>query len=107
MWRLVIPAVVFLCLTVPLTNREQEQACTGLDDPATTGLFALEPAEAEREHVRAKPATLAAALARLDQRPEWTDRPDLSFPVHPAEKYLRDMTIVLDPGHGVPHRDVL
>ncbi len=42
-------------------------------------------------------------LARLEQRPDWTDRPDytqLDVPRHPAERFLQGMIIVLDPGHG-------
>lgn len=54
-----------------------------------------EPTKTERN-----PATLAEALALLEHRPRWTDRPDLNLPKHPAEKYLKGMTIVLDPGHG-------
>ena len=46
------------------------------------------------------PHTLEEALESLDGRDDWTDLPKLNTPVHPAEKYLKGITIVLDPGHG-------
>jgi N-acetylmuramoyl-L-alanine amidase len=46
------------------------------------------------------PATLDDAMAVIDHRDDWTTLPELHVPRHPAEKYLKDMTIVLDPGHG-------
>ena len=46
------------------------------------------------------PMPLAEAMKTLDDRPAWTELPPTSYPRHPAEKYLEDMTIVLDPGHG-------
>ncbi len=48
-------------------------------------------------------APLEDAMARLEQRPDWTDRPDyaqLDLPRHPAERFLQGMIFVLDPGHG-------
>ncbi|WP_428388027.1 N-acetylmuramoyl-L-alanine amidase family protein [Mucisphaera sp.] len=48
-----------------------------------------------------EPDTLEAAMARLDNREDWTpDGEHLHFPKHPGEKYLEGMVIVLDPGHG-------
>ncbi len=48
-----------------------------------------------------QPLELDRALERLATRDNWEDhgRP-LHLPKHPAEKYLRGMIVVLDPGHG-------
>lgn len=46
------------------------------------------------------PTSLKKAMSRLDDRPDWKSYPKLDLPHHPAEKYLQDMVIVLDPGHG-------
>ena len=47
-----------------------------------------------------QPTPLADAIKLIDARPGWTDFPPIDVPRHPAEKHLRDMVIVLDPGHG-------
>ena len=46
-------------------------------------------------------ATLEQAMRLLEDRPAWArhDR-ELDLTRHPAEKYLADWVIVLDPGHG-------
>ena len=36
----------------------------------------------------------------IDARAEWTAHPPINVPRHPAEKFLADVTIVIDPGHG-------
>ena len=46
------------------------------------------------------PTPLEKAMSRLDDRPDWEEFPKIDVPHHPAEKYLKDMEIVLDPGHG-------
>jgi N-acetylmuramoyl-L-alanine amidase len=43
---------------------------------------------------------LDAAMRRLDQRDEWSSYPAVHVPRHPAEKHLRGLVIVVDPGHG-------
>ena len=40
------------------------------------------------------------AMKLIDRRDDWTTRPPISVPRHPAEKFLKDLTIVIDPGHG-------
>src|SRR6185436_14242767 len=44
--------------------------------------------------------SLAAAMNLIDTREQWTEFPPITTPRHPAEKFLNDITIVLDPGHG-------
>jgi N-acetylmuramoyl-L-alanine amidase len=39
-------------------------------------------------------------MTLIDRRAEWTAHPTINIPRHPAEKFLRDLTIVIDPGHG-------
>lgn len=46
------------------------------------------------------PASLDDAIARLELRGDWTDMPPLQVPRHPAQKFLKDWAIVIDPGHG-------
>ncbi|HTL29935.1 MAG TPA: N-acetylmuramoyl-L-alanine amidase [Tepidisphaeraceae bacterium] len=46
------------------------------------------------------PPSLDDAMALIDHRDDWATLPQQSVPRHPAEKFLKDMTIVLDPGHG-------
>jgi N-acetylmuramoyl-L-alanine amidase len=43
---------------------------------------------------------LDAAMALIDRRDAWGAYPPINIPRHPAEKHLKDVTIVLDPGHG-------
>lgn len=43
---------------------------------------------------------MSQALALLDHRPAWDDRPPLQLARHPYERLLKDWVIVLDPGHG-------
>jgi len=85
---------------VAIRVREVTSVNAVVGDSAGAGFCSVsiggeEPAKAKRN-----PATLDEALALLERRPQWTDHPDLSFPKHPAEKYLKGMTIILDPGHG-------
>jgi N-acetylmuramoyl-L-alanine amidase len=47
-----------------------------------------------------QPMSLDEAIKLIDNRPAWTDRPAIDVPRHPAEKFLKDWVIVLDPGHG-------
>jgi N-acetylmuramoyl-L-alanine amidase len=44
--------------------------------------------------------TMHDAMAIIDHRDDWQTLPPLDIPRHPAEIDLKDMTIVLDPGHG-------
>ncbi len=46
------------------------------------------------------PATVADAVKLLDHRDDWNSLPPPSFPRYPAEKFLKGLTIVIDPGHG-------
>lgn len=48
----------------------------------------------------AEPMSLSEALELVDNRAAWTDFPSIDVPRHPTEKYLKDLTIVIDPGHG-------
>src|SRR5688572_25949685 len=48
----------------------------------------------------AEPMALEDAIKLIDARSNWTDFPPIDVPRHPAEKYLRDWVIVIDPGHG-------
>jgi N-acetylmuramoyl-L-alanine amidase len=43
---------------------------------------------------------LEDAIKLIDARPAWTSFPPIDVPRHPAEKYLRGMVVVIDPGHG-------
>lgn len=49
-----------------------------------------------------QPMELPEAMALLDNRQEWAGvYPPIVVPRHPAEKHLKGVTIVLDPGHGM------
>lgn len=49
-----------------------------------------------------QPMSLDGAMKLIDDRPQWAgEYPPIVIPRHPAEKYLKDVTIVLDPGHGM------
>jgi len=41
------------------------------------------------------------AYAMLSTRPDWREHGPMSLPRHPAEKHLKGLVIVLDPGHGM------
>ncbi len=56
--------------------------------------------QGERPATAEGPATLEAAVTLLDEREAWETHPPLSLARHPAERYLKDWVIVLDPGHG-------
>jgi len=43
---------------------------------------------------------LGQAMRFFDHRDDWTARQPISIPRHPAEKFLKDLTICIDPGHG-------
>jgi N-acetylmuramoyl-L-alanine amidase len=43
---------------------------------------------------------LERAMELIDGRDAWTAFPAINVPRHPAEKHLKGLTIVLDPGHG-------
>ena len=45
-------------------------------------------------------ADVAEAMGLIDRRDEWTAHPPVNIPRHPAEKFIKDVTIVIDPGHG-------
>ncbi len=40
------------------------------------------------------------AFTTLDERAPWRSWPEREFPRHPAERFLKDWVIALDPGHG-------
>jgi N-acetylmuramoyl-L-alanine amidase len=84
-----VAAVLAMMLCVML-------GCQGPRPGSTVAASSTQPASA------ADPvfANLAEARALLAARPNWKDHAPLSLPRHPAEQYLRGMTIVLDPGHG-------
>ncbi len=67
---------------------------------SATGFLAIAAETTDESDSDSPPHRLEEALEFLDERQDWTDLPKLSAPVHPAEKYLKGMTIVLDPGHG-------
>lgn len=49
-----------------------------------------------------QPMSLDAAMKLIDERAQWSgEYSPIVIPRHPAEKYLKDVTIVLDPGHGM------
>jgi N-acetylmuramoyl-L-alanine amidase len=72
---------------------------------AVLGLVMVGCARTPREEgpitvVAPRPATVAEAMELIDQRAEWTELGQINVARHPAEKYLKGMTIVIDPGHG-------
>jgi|GEM_PF-280353 len=97
--------------TPPLHQRVE-----GLSEPRVNQLVvddelleAFEPApgnvtptsQASKAQKDQQPVSFDQAMALLNNRPPWdgTYAPQL-FARHPAEKYLKGMVIVLDPGHG-------
>jgi N-acetylmuramoyl-L-alanine amidase len=48
----------------------------------------------------AAPMSMDEAIRLIDRRAQWTDFPPIDVPRNPAEKYLNNLTIVIDPGHG-------
>src|SRR4051812_14474071 len=44
--------------------------------------------------------SMADAMRLIDHRPDWTARPPIDVPRDPSEKFLKDLCIVIDPGHG-------
>lgn len=59
--------------------------------PAATTM----PTVAQRQ-----PMPLEQAMRLIDNRAAWTDLQPINVPRNPAEKHLKDLTIVIDPGHG-------
>jgi N-acetylmuramoyl-L-alanine amidase len=49
---------------------------------------------------RPKPMPLDQAMKLIDNRQDWQDRGPIQIPRIPSEKFLKGMTIVIDPGHG-------
>src|SRR5690242_18740585 len=49
---------------------------------------------------QSQPMSVAEAMKLIDSRDDWTKYPPINVPRHPAEKFLKDLTIVIDPGHG-------
>jgi N-acetylmuramoyl-L-alanine amidase len=47
-----------------------------------------------------EPMKLDEAMSLIDSRDDWTRHPAINVPRHPGEKFLKDLTIVIDPGHG-------
>src|SRR6266446_570835 len=48
----------------------------------------------------AAPMSIDEAMKLIDSRDAWADHPAINVPRHPAEKYLKGLVIVLDPGNG-------
>ncbi len=72
--------------------------CVALYSLPLLAITALQPfATASRA---SEPFPLDAALEGLADREDWRSWSDIEFPRHPAEKFLEDWVIVLDPGHG-------
>src|SRR4051812_44154588 len=44
-----------------------------------------------------QPATIDEAMTLLDHRADWTELPQLNVPRYPAEQFLKNLTIVIDP----------
>ena len=61
---------------------------------------ATRPATAPTTRPSAPRLSMEDAIKLIDARSEWTDFPPIDVPRHPAERFLRGMVIVLDPGHG-------
>ena len=83
------------------------QGCTSDAPPPLTEAQAATLAESMGKNIAAihaedwHPTPLGRAMLLLDQRPDWeTHSRPLDVPRHPAEKHLKDMVIVLDPGQG-------
>jgi N-acetylmuramoyl-L-alanine amidase len=47
-----------------------------------------------------QPMAVPEAMSLIDSRDDWIAHPPINVPRHPAEKFLKDVTIVIDPGHG-------
>lgn len=78
----------FLCLSIILFS--WSPGCSPKKSAET-----IEPATTQPV-----PMALDDALKLIDQRADWTQLPPIDVPRHPAEKFLKDWIIVLDPGHG-------
>jgi N-acetylmuramoyl-L-alanine amidase len=63
-------------------------------------LFGCSPAKPPTVTNEKPPMPLEEAMRLIDERAEWTAHPSINIPRHPAEKFLKDITIVIDPGHG-------
>lgn len=92
-----LATITLICLTLILpackTTPPEPTVDTTTEPTATTA-----PAFGEEGW---EPAPLEEAMARLQNRDPWSpDGVFLPVPRHPGEKYLKDMIIVLDPGHG-------
>jgi N-acetylmuramoyl-L-alanine amidase len=79
----------------PITSQPTTQPAYKSPVSATT-----RPALPSNAITTAGPTTVEDAMKLIDARAEWTDLPPINIPRHPAEKYLRDWIIVIDPGHG-------
>ena len=44
--------------------------------------------------------SLDEAISIIDARDDWKTLPPMNVPRHPAEKFLKGLVIVIDPGHG-------
>ncbi len=100
-----LPTLVVLTLLTILP------ACAGSgsgrnEEPTVQNTPTQAPTETAERPTAEPPAPTAPTPAPADDdwlanRPDWADdlRPT-HFPVHPAERFLRGMHLVLDPGHG-------
>ncbi|MGB7159552.1 MAG: N-acetylmuramoyl-L-alanine amidase, partial [Tepidisphaeraceae bacterium] len=94
--KLTVGAALALSIAVGCGSKPKHVARDQADlVPAT--LPATQPAAAAAV---APPTSIEDALKLIDARPAWTDLPPIDLPRHPAEKHLRGMVIVIDPGHG-------
>lgn len=47
-----------------------------------------------------QPMSLDEAMRLIEARESWAAHPGINVPRHPAERFLKGMTICVDPGHG-------
>src|ERR1043165_7197221 len=59
-----------------------------------------QPPATTQSVVAPTPMSIDDAMKLIASRDAWADHPAINVPRHPAEKYLKGLVIVLDPGHG-------
>ncbi len=80
-----------------------EPATLTTSDPSATPPSAITPhvMRYPTDPASWQPMPLEEAMKLIDNRDAWADYPPIHIPPHPAEKYLKDLIICLDPGHGM------
>ena len=86
--RLYLCASVFICGSILIGCSPKRST----DKPVTIEPPPPQPVSASM--------SVAEAMKLIDTRDDWTKHPPINVPRHPAEKFLKDLTIVIDPGHG-------